>query len=1276
MSRTVITLALAAAFLSASNVSAQVTPEQAANMLLTSARKAYNEKNYTFGRDRFREFIQKYNNHKEAPSAHYGLALCLLDGPERDYNAAALELQPLTNAKQMPEHAFVLYYLGLAKRGQGVAALALAVSQPQQAAQHRAAAGQRFDEAAQQFAAAVTAFTAKVKAPPPDAKELPIDLEWAARARCDQAEMQLRTLKTKEARQTATPFTDKKSPLAKSRYRNLGLYYHGFACFLLKDHLNAGKSLNRAPLFADPVFGTHVRYLMARLHHQEGERAEAATQYEAAIADYIKQKQAAIEALKQPDRFKNDPDEKARLTLLANGPMPDHIARSTFHLGELRYEAGQFADALNRFQDFAKQFPSSPLTPEALLRQGFCQVQLKQFADAIKTLQPLAGKEARLADQCLLWTAKAQVGTADPANPQAYAQALKTAIDTFRQAADKAQQLAGQDPDAKTRRAEILLEMADTQQQAKQFKDAAGVYNQILNDKTLPKREEELLQRLATTHHLAGDYAESDKVCERFRTAHPKSTLLPAVLFRHAENAYFQVLAAEKNAQLPNREKELARLNDEAIKRYQEIVDKYPDFDHANLARYGLAMGFYRKGDLEKAQELLEKIPEAERNGDLAVVPYQIADCLVRQVPAKIDDDALAANKAIEQLQTAAGLLESFANGQGNDERAADALLKLGYCHQRLAALFAQQADRAKGLASARTAYEQLMQKFPKHGHYPQAIFERAKVLAQTGDANGAVNELRRFTNDATLKAAPIAPMAVLRLATLLRGQNQAGQAADALGQCRQQHEQALLKDPARAGWVPLLQYHHGVALKEAGKRNEARAVFDQVIQQSPTRPEAAEAAIRWGQALKDDGLLKVEAARKRLASPNLKPEEIAAANKARDEGYKDIRDALEYLEKQADQLKQKQPKSDARVRMHYEAAWAARTLADAEVAAVRAKMQIELWQKLKAEAAKKTPQGQTPPFVPQPEIPLKSVPLQPSEQKARAQYQAAYSALPEQPDLALAWDARFELAEMLALREEFDPALKLLKDAMVKELSPELTDKIRIRLAVCLAAKGDAKAALTYLDPVAQNPKSPLVAQAHYRAGECQLQMQNWAEAVKHFAVFRDQQPFQNVPGVTDRALLRLGHAYAYQKAWEDSRKAHEQLVGRFGNSPWVHEARYGMAWALQNQKKYDEAVNIYNQVTAAVATELAAKAQLQIGLCRLEQKKYPEAATALLVVPFTFDYPELSAVALCEAARSFTEQKQTAKATKLLQRVIRDHPDSKWAQVAKERLEALKGS
>jgi tetratricopeptide (TPR) repeat protein len=338
--------------------------------------------------------------------------------------------------------------------------------------------------------------------------------------------------------------------------------------------------------------------------------------------------------------------------------------------------------------------------------------------------------------------------------------------------------------------------------------------------------------------------------------------------------------------------------------------------------------------------------------------------------------------------------------------------------------------------------------------------------------------------------------------------------------------------------------------------------------------------------------------------------------------------------------------------------------------------MQQELLKKQLEQAAKNKEQ---PPIVAPPDVPLAQVPMQAAEQKAHDQYRAIiadFSGGSDKPDLVLATEARFELAELLSGREHHDQALKLLNEGLDKEPPPELIEKIRLRLGACYAAKKDNENALTQFNLITQNPKSALAGQAHYRAGECLMQMKNWPKAAARLAVFRDQQPFQNLPGLSDRALLRLGHALAQAGQWEQSRQALEALVGRFGNSPWIHEARYGIGWAWQNLKQYDNAVNTYGQITAATATEVAAKAQLQIGLCRLEQKRYADASAALLVVPFTFDYPEWSAIALCEAARALIEQKQAGQAARLLERVLRDHPKSQWAEVARERLAGLKGS
>ena len=124
-------------------------------------------------------------------------------------------------------------------------------------------------------------------------------------------------------------------------------------------------------------------------------------------------------------------------------------------------------------------------------------------------------------------------------------------------------------------------------------------------------------------------------------------------------------------------------------------------------------------------------------------------------------------------------------------------------------------------------------------------------------------------------------------------------------------------------------------------------------------------------------------------------------------------------------------------------------------------------------------------------------------------------------------------------------------------------------------------------------------------------------------------------------------------------------------------HSSSECQAAQIEAQDAYGawrQAVNAYNVVTAAVVTEMGARAQLNIGLCRLAQKRYAEASTALLVVPFTYDYPELTAVALLEAARALAEDKQREKAVQLLQRLLRDHPDGDPAEAARKRLEELR--
>jgi len=1038
--------------------------------------------------------------------------------------------------------------------------------------------------------------------------------------------MLLRAGKVQEAADLATAFLANPAASA-SRYRPLALYQLGYAKFAQGDYLAAGRALSRlAPFYQE--FGTHARYLLGRTHHLSGERTEAGIQYKAVLVDYEEQKKAAQETLKNPAALQ--PAQKDYLEGLARNPPPDYLSRAVFYSGLLLAEEGKFPEALERFATLVQQFPKSPMVPDAQLRLGYCQMQLRVYAEAAKALQPLA-EHPQLGDQALWWLARCQVGAADPNNAAAFDLALRAAMDTFRRAADRAGQMAPRDPDAKGRRGDMLLELADTQMLAKMHREAAAAYQQALGENNNPDRAEEAMQRQATALHLAGQFRESDEICKGFEQKFPKSTLLPAIAFRTAENAYLAAAAAAGRPDAPSRE-EANKLFAQAITRYQRLLKQFPDFPYVGLARQGLGSSYYRLGQYADAIPVLTAIPESERIGELITVPYLLADCLIRTLPPEADD-AIGAGRLVGQAEQAAKLLEGFlAATQGKAPQAPDAHLKLASCYQLMGALLADPPERQKVLTSAREICEKFIQQFPHDPALPMIVFERAKVLALLGDLGNATNELRRFRQD-PLRGAPIAPLACVRLSALLRAQNNPAESAAVMAECRQVAEAGLQKDPGRAGWVPSMQYEHALALREAGKIAEARGIFEGIAKQFPNQPDAANAQWRVAQGQREELIAAVAAAKATVARPGAKPEEIQAAKTALDEAPKAIARTAGALQAQADDLGKKAAGSEPHLHALYELAWCSRFLADAEIEAARAKLQ--------------------------------------SEKAARDPYSRLIAAAPES---ALANQARIELSELDTRHGDDVAALGLLAEALEKNPAPDFVERVRLRAAALLLARNDANAAWPHVEAVLKNAATPFIGDARYLAGEVFIQRKDWGKAVEQLAVFRDRGEFHNIPGLSDRALLRLGHALAQAGQWDPSRATLDALVQRFPQSPWAEEGRYNLGFALQMMKQFEPAVVQYGELTRRTVSILGAKAQLQIGLCRLEQRNLPEAAKALLTVPYTYDYPELAAQAFCQAGQAYMGMNQAAEAAKLWHRVAQDYPNTEWAKAAQQALAGTK--
>lgn len=1228
--------------------------------ILDTGRHAYNEGKFDVAAERFREFLKLNAQKKEAPAANYGLALSLLELPQKDYAAVIVALQPILGQTDSPDHPFALYYLASCKRNLGLIALEQAVAKPAEAATLRKNAMDQFADAAKSFSAAADVFAGLGKAKP--AAEAFSDREWMSRCRCDQGDMLLRLEKNKEVLEIAQKLIDDKD-VVKSSFRGLALYQVGCASFALKDYMSAGRALSQLAPF-DHVFGNHARFLLSRTHHIAGEYPEAIAGYKALLADYELQKKMAGESMKNAAALKSD--DRARFETLLKPP-PDYIARATFYSAQLAAEAGEFTEAMTGFSAFVTQFPTHPLIDEAKLRLGFCFVQARNFPEAVKILQPLQA-HAQLGDRAMGWFARSQVGAADPANLAAFDPVAKGAIDILSKAAEKAKAFGPSDSEAKDRRGDLLLELGDTQQVARMYKEAAATYDKVCVEFGNSERAEMALERQVTALHLAGLYKESDELCHKFEQTYPKSMLLAAVLFRGADNASLSAIAAANDPKANENRAAWEKRFDEAIDRYKRLIAKYPEFSYVNLARYGLATAQYKRGLPADAHASAYAILEAERNGDLAPVNYLLGDCLIRLFPPDTDD-ALQAAQLIDKAEQATRLLEKYAGSQGKTPQAADAYLKLAHCHQRIGSIVVDPAERGKILALSRQIYEKIINELGNTPAMPYAVLERARCVALQGDIGGAINEYNRFNAD-PLKQHPAAPMALIRMSTLMRTQNRQAEAVNLMVECRKRYEEALKKDPLRSDWIPQIQYEHGLALKDSGKIADARAIFEAIVKQFEKSPDAASAMWRAGQCRREELQTALAAGYVAQKKPGAKPEELTAANKAVTDSLAGLKQTAELLKTEASRLAPIATgarANEAHVRMLYEAAWCYRALADTEIDAARQAIAGKTVSAVLEKMKKAAPPNSPLPALAGPIVDLSEIPAQPSEKAAQDQYAALLAvAAPG----GLSGRARLELAELQAQRGQNDSALELLVTALEDAPPLDLSERLKLRIASCLIAKEEGKLALVQTQAVIKNPASGVMGEAVFLTGEAYAQSKDWPNAIAQFAAFRDKDPFRNMGVTTEHALQRLSFCLVQTQKWDESRQALEMLVQKFPQSTFVPEAFFGIGTAWQNANNLDNAYNSFAEVTKRSASEMAARAQLQMGKCRLAQKKYPEALKELLAVTTNYDYRDVSAEALCEAGQVYQEQKLPVDATKMWQRVVVDYADTKWVETAKKRL------
>jgi TolA-binding protein len=1270
----------------------------AVEVLLNTARTAFNQGDFEVAAEKFREVIRLNPPRATVLPARYGLGLSLLQSPSPDYAGAAEALQtPADAANTFIDRPTALYHLGVAYRGQADVA---------QAATRPAVAPNRVDnllrQAAAQFAAAAEAFGTQAPAPDGGAVELPVTTEWVARCRCDQAQVLIR-LGQYAAAQTAVQAIANDANWVHSRYRGLALYYFGYATFPQRQYGPAARALAQLAPFDAPDYGPHAQFLLARTLHLAGDVPEAEAGYNSVIATFAKRRQEAAEALtaRNSAALKLTPSQRQQLSELANGSPPDYVIRATYYLGMILYDRQNWPEAAAKLGECVSKSPSGPLVQDARLHLGICQVQTRQYAQAIDNLSRVT--EPRLVEEATRWLAKAQAaqGT-DPANSANRDRLLNQSLQNLRKVADMLAQAPAADKDAAQRRMVSIFETADVQRLLKRYAEAAETYAQV-RAPAPPELIEHARHRRAVTLQLGGLYAQADEACRQFLADFPQSPLVPEVMARYAENA---LLAVDAGTVAPA---DPANRFAELLARFAEVTRRYPDSPAAILAVQARAYALYDQGQYAQAAALLADIPETNRLGELGSVSLLEGDALFRTLPIA-GDDALSTNRRLKHIEKAIGLLSAFVQSQSGQPRpeAPLAYAQISCLYRYQAELLADRAERQAAQTMFRRMIQEEVFRYPGTPAYAIGLYELARYQLLIGSATQAEQQLNRLQQ--SYANSPVAPLAQILQGEALRAGRGAAQAAEYLLKVRNEREAAMLKDPGQMEYVPYLRATLAQALTDAGRGAEAVPLYRSILADFPRSREAAQATLQLGRALRTQGAMDLATAR-RLQQTGSTPEARQSAGARSEAAVAMLREAATLLQKEGTRALEADALNNA-AQCFYEAAQAWRPLAELEFETARA----QAFEQLRAADPARAPASATA-------LPPAQIPRQPAERSLRQCYS---SLLDNCPDSPLVGVARMELAELCLQRDDVDLATRLL--AAAAEGTDDAADRARLKLATLYLERGDApRAAQQFQAAVdvlarrlndnqtntAANRNNLSLVAAYCRAGlaEAQYQMKDWQAVVRTLEpVVVTTQNNTNVAGIlqgllgiqieparggggggggnnnaannifrlntspiADRAAYHLAVAYMNLGRGSDARSLLSNFTARFPNSPYAQRARFLYAQACEQAKAYELAAAVYLELGRRTAGELAARSWLAAGLCQVAMDRPTEALASFLSCAYGYDYPEITGQALLEAARLSLQDGHMDKGRGYLERLVSQQPESALAQAARQQLEKL---
>lgn len=180
---------------------------------------------------------------------------------------------------------------------------------------------------------------------------------------------------------------------------------------------------------------------------------------------------------------------------------------------------------------------------------------------------------------------------------------------------------------------------------------------------------------------------------------------------------------------------------EEAIRRFQEVKNKFPYSKYATLAEMAIADTYYKQESFAEAQVAYQSFKDLHpKHPQTDYATFRLAMSFYEQVPKTLDRDLTLANSAILYF-------DEVVKQYPNSEHVAESKAKKDECYKMLAGKEDYIANfyfvREK-YDSALTRYEGLLTKYPNLGFDAKALSRAAISAKMVGEPNRA----RRYLTD------------------------------------------------------------------------------------------------------------------------------------------------------------------------------------------------------------------------------------------------------------------------------------------------------------------------------------------------------------------------------------------------------------------------------------------------------------------------------------------------------------------------------------------------